>query len=227
MATGDQTKKLPLFPLVSLLCFASIFFVLSFSRRPPLSHQTFQLKPNLISDPTSPPESCDYTQGSWVYDPNWSSDRYDSTCKELFKGWNCIANNKSNAREIVKWRWQPNGCNLPPFDPVRFLETYRDTKIGFIGDSLNRNMFVSLFCTLKRVSSAVKKWRPAGADRGFTFTDYNLTIAYHRTNLLARYDGLLMLMVESWNLLDIKRVIELMWTFQTAHGQMLPTSMIF
>lgn len=48
-------------------------------------------------------------------------------------------------------------------------------------------MFVSLFCTLKRVSSEVKKWRPAGADRGFTFLRYNLTIAYHRTNLLARY----------------------------------------
>lgn len=58
---------------------------------------------------------------------------------------------------------------------------------GFVGDSLNRNMFVSLFCTLKRVSSEVKKWRPAGADRGFTFLRYNLTIAYHRTNLLARY----------------------------------------
>lgn len=48
-------------------------------------------------------------------------------------------------------------------------------------------MFVSLFCTLKRVSGDVKKWRPAGADRGFTFLKYNLTISYHRTNLLARY----------------------------------------
>ncbi|PKI51203.1 hypothetical protein CRG98_028410 [Punica granatum] len=48
-------------------------------------------------------------------------------------------------------------------------------------------MFVSLFCTLKRVPGEVKKWRPAGADRGFTFLKYNLTIAYHRTNLLARY----------------------------------------
>lgn len=56
-----------------------------------------------------------------------------------------------------------------------------------MGDSLNRNMFVSLFCMLKTVTSDLKKWRPAGADRGFTFLRYNLTIAYHRTNLLARY----------------------------------------
>lgn len=48
-------------------------------------------------------------------------------------------------------------------------------------------MFVSLICTLRSVSNDVKKWRPAKADRGFTFLEYNLTVAYHRTNLLARY----------------------------------------
>ena len=58
---------------------------------------------------------------------------------------------------------------------------------GFVGDSLNRNMFVSFFCSLKHVPGEVKKWRPAGADRGFSFLKYNLTVAYHRTNILARY----------------------------------------
>lgn len=66
--------------------------------------------------------------------------------------------------------------------PYRYLNS-----AGFVGDSLNRNMFASLFCALKKVSPEVKKWRPVGADRGFTFLKYNLTIAYHRTNLLARY----------------------------------------
>ena len=58
---------------------------------------------------------------------------------------------------------------------------------GFVGDSLNRNMFVSLVCMLRGVTGEVRKWRPAGADRGFTFLRYNLTVAYHRTNLLVRY----------------------------------------
>jgi hypothetical protein len=58
---------------------------------------------------------------------------------------------------------------------------------GFVGDSLNRNMFVSLVCMLRRVSGDVRKWRPVGAERGFTFLSYNLTVAYHRTNLLVRY----------------------------------------
>jgi len=48
-------------------------------------------------------------------------------------------------------------------------------------------MFASLVCMLRGVSGEVRKWRPAGADRGFTFLSYNLTVAYHRTNLLVRY----------------------------------------
>ncbi|KAJ9552062.1 hypothetical protein OSB04_016107 [Centaurea solstitialis] len=140
--------------------------------------------------------ACDYSEGKWFYDPTVRAPRYDQTCKEIYKGWNCVAGNRSGAMEIVKWRWQPNHCALPQFDPIRFLESHRDISIGsyygplsagFVGDSLNRNMFVSLFCSLRRVAGEIKKWRPAGADRGFTFLKYNFTIAYHRTNLLARY----------------------------------------
>ncbi|GKV24293.1 hypothetical protein SLEP1_g33920 [Rubroshorea leprosula] len=189
------TKKLStLFPLLSLLCFISIFFLLSLSRRASISSTQQHLPSVQITingsydvDNLGSGSECDYSRGSWIYDPDVRFERYDSSCKEIFKGWNCGLNNKSNAREIVKWRWTPRNCPLPQLDPLKFLESYRDTNIGFIGDSLNRNMFVSLFCTLKRVSGEVKKWRPAGADRGFTFLQYNLTIAYHRTNLLVRY----------------------------------------
>ncbi|KAJ8769021.1 hypothetical protein K2173_024017 [Erythroxylum novogranatense] len=164
-----QLKKIPRFPLLYLLYFISVF-LLSLSRGPSLSKQTLHFKPQFQRHHHSS-----------------LRERYDNTCKEIFKGWNCIANNKSNAREINKWRWQPKACDLPAFDPYVFLHTYSDTNIGFVGDSLNRNMFVSLFCIMKSASSEVKKWRPAGADRGFTFLRYNLTIAYHRTNLLVRY----------------------------------------
>ncbi|TYI44097.1 hypothetical protein ES332_A01G213600v1 [Gossypium tomentosum] len=203
MATANMLSSL--FPLFSLVCFISIFCLLSLSRKASISsssptHPYFhQVKPTMVTgniEPnatsgsfpyTSSSSSCDYSDGSWIHDPDVRLDRYDSSCKEIFKGWNCILNKKSNGRDIVKWRWKPRNCHLPPFDPLKFLHTYRDTNIGFVGDSLNRNMFVSLFCALRRVAGDVKKWRPAGADRGFTFLHYNLTIAYHRTNLLARY----------------------------------------
>ncbi|OMO92163.1 hypothetical protein COLO4_17816 [Corchorus olitorius] len=185
--------------LFPLLCFISVFFLFSVSRKASISSspthfQSLRFKPITVdanattgSDPDESP--CDYSDGSWIYDPDFKFNRYSSRCQQMHKGWNCVLNKKSSAREIVKWRWKPRNCNLPPLDPLKFLQTYKDTKIGFVGDSLNRNMFISLFCILKRVSSSskVKKWRPPGAERGFTFLHYNLTIAYHRANLLARY----------------------------------------
>ncbi|XP_031740604.1 protein trichome birefringence-like 13 isoform X2 [Cucumis sativus] len=187
-----QAKQIPLFPLLSLICFVSIFLALSVFYKTsviPRPHQTFQFINGVKSDRSKAAggDSCDYSDGSWFHDPNLRTSRYDHTCKEIFKGWNCFAANKSNALEITNWHWKPEQCDLPHFDPVSFLEKFRNTNIGFVGDSLNRNMFVSLFCSLKRVPGEVKKWRPAGADRGFSFLKYNLTIAYHRTNILARY----------------------------------------
>ncbi|XP_077233938.1 TRICHOME BIREFRINGENCE-LIKE 13 isoform X2 [Tasmannia lanceolata] len=178
MAARDHAKRQfsSLFRL-SLLCFASLFLVYSALR----SSKT--LIPNRATNIGD--ALCNYSDGMWIHDPDRKS-RYDNTCKEIFKGWNCIS--KSNAHDLLNWRWQPKACDLPPFDPIRFLQRFKHTNIGFVGDSLNRNMFISLVCTLKRATtSEVKKWRPAGADRGFTFLPYNLTVAYHRTNLLARY----------------------------------------
>ncbi|KAK6159163.1 hypothetical protein DH2020_006477 [Rehmannia glutinosa] len=169
--------------LLSLLCLVSLLLCFSLFRIDTASPSlTYSVLPEQSNS------NCNYSNGRWIYDHTVRyPPRYDHNCKEIFKGWNCIASNKSNAIDIIKWRWKPYGCDLPPFDALRFLENFRDTNIGFVGDSLNRNMFVSLFCALKQVSPEVKKWRPVGADRGFTFLKHNLTIAYHRTNLLARY----------------------------------------
>lgn len=119
--------------------------------------------------------------------------RYNASCSEIFKGWNCINGGKSNAEDLIKWRWKPRDCDIPPIDALGFLHRYRNKNIGFVGDSLNRNMFVSLICTLKNAAAygSVKKLRQVGADRGFKFLDYNLTVMYHRTNLLVKYG--------SWN----------------------------
>lgn len=214
--------------LVILICIASLLLVFSFlqSSEPAVSprpEDRADLPGSSKWESSGEGRSCNYSEGSWVRDSNPSLARYDNSCKEIFKGWNCISAGKSNAREIASWRWQPFGCNLPPLDPSRFLNRYRNSKIGtisqffllpatlslyhfseffsqisfslssvssagFVGDSLNRNMFVSLVCMLRRSASGeVKKLRPAGADRGFNFVDYNLTVAYHRTNLLVRY----------------------------------------
>lgn len=136
MAARDlNAKKVPLFPLLSLVCFTSIFLILSQFRKTSIPsdsrshHQSFQIAGKGSGNKVRV-GSCDYSDGSWIYDPNGRRARYDQTCKEIFKGWNCMLGNKSNAGEIVKWRWKPRRCDLPQFDPVRFLQDYRDTSIG-------------------------------------------------------------------------------------------------
>ncbi|XP_027112697.1 protein trichome birefringence-like 13 [Coffea arabica] len=181
---------------IFLLCLGTLFLGFSLFKTSPREQrlqpeqktETTSSETNGGASTTNSNSACDYSDGRWIYDPKADKSlRYDQTCKEIFKGWNCIGSNKFNAFEVVKWRWKPYHCELPQFDPLLFLKRFANANIGFVGDSLNRNMFVSLFCTLRRTSTEVKKWRPAGADRGFTFLNYNLTISYHRTNLLARY----------------------------------------
>lgn len=147
-------NKLSLFPLLSLLCFISIFFLLSLSRRASLSspntHRSATVfTPKSDDSRTVVSATCDFSDGSWIYDPNHRSARYDSSCKEIFKGWNCVRNNKTNGLEISKWRWKPKDCDLPSFDPLIFLETHRNTNIGTLCSRIWPYVVSFLHCLLE------------------------------------------------------------------------------
>lgn len=112
--------------LLSLVCAVSLYFCFFLFRKD-------SEPPSLIYSlvPEKNNGNCNYSEGRWIYDPTVRSPpRYDHTCKEIFKGWNCIASNKTNAVDILRWRWKPDACDLLPFDPWRFLEDFRDTNIG-------------------------------------------------------------------------------------------------
>lgn len=42
--------------------------------------------------------------------------RYVGSCKEIFKRWKCISSGKPNARNLIKWWWKPEACDLLAFD---------------------------------------------------------------------------------------------------------------
>ncbi|CAI0451215.1 unnamed protein product [Linum tenue] len=52
----------------------------------------------------------------------------------------------------MRWRWKPDGCELPVFNPAQFLEIVRGKSLAFVGDSVGRNQMQSLICLLSRVS---------------------------------------------------------------------------
>lgn len=89
---------------------------------------------------------------------------------------------------INSWKWVPEECELHDIDPFEFMTLMRDKRIGFIGDSLNENFLVSLLCTLRVADMDAKKWKRKGAWRGAYFPKFNVTIAYHRAVLLAKYE---------------------------------------
>ncbi|MFS8030654.1 putative PMR5 domain, PC-Esterase, protein trichome birefringence-like 12 [Helianthus anomalus] len=141
------------------------------------------------SKPSSPPPPvpCNLFAGKWVIDPNRPRPIYDETCPFHRNAWNCLRNQRDNMEVIHSWKWVPEDCELNEIDPLEFMGVMRDKRIGFVGDSLNENFLVSLLCILRVADTGAKKWKRKGAWRGAYFPKFNVTVAYHRAVLLAKY----------------------------------------
>ncbi|KAM0945996.1 putative PMR5 domain, PC-Esterase [Dioscorea sansibarensis] len=94
-------------------------------------------------------EVCDLSIGEWV--PNAGGPAYtDKTCDGIPQYNNCLKNGRPD-RGFLYWRWKPRFCDLPPFDPVTFLQAMRHKSWAFIGDSIYQNHVHSLLCLLSQV----------------------------------------------------------------------------
>lgn len=92
---------------------------------------------------------CDLYHGSWFYDS--SGPLYtNNTCPVLTQMQNCQGNGRPD-RDYENWRWKPSQCDLPRFDPKKFLELMRGKTLAFIGDSVARNQMESMLCILWQV----------------------------------------------------------------------------
>ncbi|CAI8587644.1 unnamed protein product [Vicia faba] len=113
------------------------------------------------SFPSTPPPSekentfdtplCDYFNGKWIRDrrgPLYNG----TTCGTIKQGQNCIKHGRPDS-DYLYWRWKPNECKLPRFEPNTFLEHIENKHVAFVGDSMARNQLESLLCMLSTVSS--------------------------------------------------------------------------
>ncbi|CAH1450498.1 unnamed protein product [Lactuca virosa] len=177
-----MATKLPS-TLLTWLVLSTCSLIFFYSKLLPLYPSS---KPSKI--PLSPPPTpCNLFSGKWVIDPR-RRPLYDDTCPFHRNAWNCIRNQRDNMNRINSWKWVPEECELHEIDPFEFMTLMRDKRIGFIGDSLNENFLVSLLCILRVADMDAKKWKRKGAWRGAYFPKFNVTIAYHRAVLLAKYD---------------------------------------
>nr|GLL26511.1 protein trichome birefringence-like 19 [Ipomoea trifida] len=118
---------------------------------------------------------CDIFKGNWV--PYPEGPYYTNKTKCVIEDrQNCMKFGRPDS-EFMKWRWQPDECDLPMFDAGRFLEVVRGKTLAFIGDSVARNQMQSLVCLLASVADPVDVSYVANTKfRRWLYKDYNFTI---------------------------------------------------
>ncbi|XP_074319089.1 protein trichome birefringence-like 4 [Silene latifolia] len=136
--------------------------------------------------------SCDIFDGKWVVDD--SDPVYPpGSCPYLDYAFNCFNNGRLDL-DYLRYRWHPYGCDIPRFDGVKMLEMLKGKRMVFVGDSLNRNMWQSLVCSLRmslvdknRISevSERRQFRKEGS-YAYEFQDYNCTIEFIRAPFLVQ-----------------------------------------
>ncbi|CAM0913541.1 unnamed protein product [Alopecurus aequalis] len=133
-------------------------------------------------------ESCDYSEGRWVWAPGHGR-RYNGTECKVKDGQNCIRNGRPDTG-YLDWRWQPAGCRLPAFDAMAFLTAVRGKHVAFVGDSVARNQAESLLCLL----SAASPYHLVSGDledhfRRWAFEAYNVTVSVYWAPFLVTATG--------------------------------------
>ncbi|KAK6933900.1 Trichome birefringence-like, N-terminal domain [Dillenia turbinata] len=124
--------------------------------------------------------SCNLYEGSWVWDDSYPP--YDfSKCPFLPKDFDCLGHGRPD-RNYLKYRWQPNNCNLPRFDGVDFLNRLRGKTIMFVGDSISYEHGQSFICHLLAAVPSLQ----IIADKPNTviFKDYEITVILSFTEYL-------------------------------------------
>lgn len=133
--------RLYLFPLLT----ASVF-----SRRPSVPVPAPALGAAMTGKES---RKCDISKGEWVPNPN-APYYTNGTCWGIHEHQNCVKYGRPDDG-FMRWRWRPDGCDLPVFNPGQFLELVRHKSLAFVGDSVGRNHMQSLLCLLLRVRRTV------------------------------------------------------------------------
>ncbi|KAG6398446.1 hypothetical protein SASPL_139906 [Salvia splendens] len=129
--------------------------------------------------------TCDIFSGEWVPDPD-APYYTNHTCWAIHEHQNCMKYARPDS-DFLKWKWKPDGCDLPAFNPGQFLRMVRNQTMAFVGDSVGRNQMQSIICLLSKVEYPIddspetdeqfKRWK---------YSNYNFTLEYFRSPFLLR-----------------------------------------
>lgn len=132
----QKLQTIPNLALLSTLAILSLAIISLCSNNKQLFHPS-QYKTGERLD-----KRCDISRGQWIRDED-GAQYTNATCYTIQEHQNCVKYGRPDM-DFLKWRWKPEGCELPRFDPAWFLEVTRGKELAFVGDSLARNQMQSL-----------------------------------------------------------------------------------
>ncbi|KAM1065746.1 hypothetical protein ACFX13_021562 [Malus domestica] len=117
------------------------------------------------------------------------------SCPYIDRDFNCHLNGRPD-NAFIKWKWQPNECDIPSLNATDFLVRLRGKRLVFVGDSLNRNMWESLVCILRHSIRNKKRVHEISGKREFKkkgfyafrfeASDYNCSVDFVASPFLVR-----------------------------------------
>ncbi|KAK6933879.1 Trichome birefringence-like, N-terminal domain [Dillenia turbinata] len=146
--------------------------------------QVHHSNPNTAKCRRSRENSCNMYVGTWVWDDSFPL--YNSSeCPSIRKEFDCLKYGRPD-HSYLKYRWQPENCDLPRFNGEDFLQRMEGKKIMFIGDSISLNQWQSLICLLHAAmpSSNVITRDTSNSITTVTFQDYKASVLLFRSPYL-------------------------------------------
>ncbi|KAI3993550.1 hypothetical protein MKX01_002563 [Papaver californicum] len=133
------------------------------------------------SESVSLTSSCDLFSGKWVYDNSTYPLYSEKQCSFMSDQLACEKFGRKDL-SYQNWRSQPR---LLQFNARALLERLRGKRMVYVGDSLNRNQWVSMVCMVESViPSALKSIHTNGSLITFKAIEYNATIEFYWAPLL-------------------------------------------
>ncbi|XP_022133636.1 protein trichome birefringence-like 19 [Momordica charantia] len=173
---------LTVIPLLYNLVNYSLFLLNSSAKEAPSSYSSDEIQPLNLQEEL---EECDIFTGEWVPNPN-APYYTSSSCWAIHEHQNCMKYGRPDGG-FMQWRWKPDDCELPIFNPSQFLELMRDKSLAFVGDSVGRNQMQSLICLLSRVEYPIDVSTTADENfKRWKYTSYNFTMAIFWTPHLVK-----------------------------------------